>query len=377
MRKIKTSLLLTTLLLSPLGFSQMSYANQDTAVAYPINQQLIDENGSISRNAQLLTLRWKDMPAKGKVAIKWQDLASGKSQDLKAEIKNGVVTISDPNPNRRTVFKLPTTGKNMISLAERGVPAAGMDNLRDMGGYKTTDGRHTKWGLMYRADTLYKLKPEGYKYVENMNMGHVFDLRNEGEVSKKPDPSIDGVTYYHVQIPDLPPQYKDVSWDTNETIFAFVSSPRAEKFYIDTNAYMVTQPKSHDSLKRIFNAALQGDGKGMVWHCAGGKDRTGFVSAVFLAALDVPEETIINDYLLTNEYRKEFDEKELADMTKTFKGNKQAIKGFLAIQQSRPEFIKAGLDEITSKYGSVANYLEKEVGISKQQIAQLKALYTE
>lgn len=372
MTKCKLSILCPALLAVTIGV----HAAQTTPAIPAVNQQLIDANGEIVRDANRLTMTWSGMPSQGSVAIKWMDVASGNSQTLNASVQDGKLSIDDPNPQRRTLFALPA-GKATIILAERKVPVSGMDNLRDMGGLKTADGRYTKWGLAYRADTLYKAKPDGYRYLNNMNMGYVFDLRRAEEIAKKPDPAMDGVAYYHTQIPDAPPAYADVSWDTDEAIYKFVSSPRAETFYVDTNVFMVDAKKSHQSMKQVFATALKGDGKAMVWHCAGGKDRTGYVSAMFLAALGVPQETIVNEYLLTNEYRQDFDRQELADMSKVFKNDPQAVKGFSAIQQSRPEYILAGLKHIEQQYGSVDRYLEQELGVTPQDIVRLKQLYTE
>lgn len=379
MNEIKHSLLLTTLLLGSFTFSHLVNATPDTHAETDdrINQTLIAPHGEITRDNDKLTLTWKNKPITGKTTIVWHDMASNRTGEIVTNIKNNTVTMNDPNPNRRTLFTLTDSNNNTFHLAERKIPAAGMDNFRDMGGYQTVDGKLTKWGVIYRADAFNKLAPSGYQYTANMNMAYIFDLRNDNEVSKKPNPSIDGITYYHTQIPDQPPKYADISWETTEAIQKFTRSPRAFSFYIDTNAFMVDDPKSHDSLKKIFTTALKAEGKGLVWHCAGGKDRTGFVSAVFLSALGVPDEIIINDYLLTNEYRKEFDKKELAEMSKAFNGDKKAIAGFLAIQQSRPEYIQASLDEINKKYGSMTHYLNDVIGINADQIAQLKHHYTE
>lgn len=372
MNKFQLSIMCSALLAVTIGV----HADQTTPAMPAVNQQLIDPNGEIVRNANQLTMTWSGMPSQGSVTIKWLDVASGKSQALNASVQDGKLSIDDPNPQRRTLFMFPA-GKTTVTLAERKVPAEGMDNLRDMGGLKTADGRYTKWGLAYRADTLFKAKPAGYSYLNHMNMGYVFDLRRAEEIAKKPDPAMDGVAYYHTQIPDAPPAYADVSWDTDEAIYKFVSSPRAETFYVDTNIFMTDAKQSQQSMKQVFAIALKGDGRAMVWHCAGGKDRTGYVSAMFLAALGVPQETIVNEYLLTNQYRQDFDRQELADMSKVFNHDPQAIKGFSAIQQSRPEYILAGLKHIEQQYGSVDRYLEQEVGVTPQDIARLKALYTE
>jgi protein-tyrosine phosphatase len=140
---------------------------------------------------------------------------------------------------------------------------------------------------------------------------------------------------------------------------------------------MVDQAESHESMKKIFAAALKGDGKAMIWHCSGGKDRTGYVSALFLSVLGVPDEGIVNEYMLTEVYRRDFDIKEMQDMGKAFNNHPEAMKGFRAIQQSKAEYIMAGLNKIRADYGTVENYLEKEVGITAKDITKLKALYTE
>ncbi|MBW7983368.1 tyrosine-protein phosphatase [Enterobacillus tribolii] len=375
MNKSRLSLIYSAFLFSSLALTGVHAAPAVSDIP-AVNQQMINPHGLITRDGDRLTLTWQGMPEAGSVTIKWQDLETGNSKAQDVSVQDGKVTIDDPNPQRRTLFMLPA-GQQTVTLAERKLPVKGMDNLRDMGGLKTADGRYTKWGLLYRADTPHKAKAEGYGYLRHMNMGYVFDLRRIEEIAKKPDPAIDGVTYHHTQIPDEPPAYADVSWETDDAIFRFVRTPRAESFYVDTNIFMVDAGQSQRSMKQIFDTALKGEGKAMLWHCAGGKDRTGYVSAMFLAALGVPQETIVNEYLLTNEYRQEFDRQELADMSKAFNNDAQAIKGFKAIQQSRPEYILAGLKQIEKEYGSVENYLEKQMGVTAQQIARLKMLYTE
>mgnify|MGYP000029422901 CR=1 FL=1 len=46
---------------------------------------------------------------------------------------------------------------------------------------------------------------------------------------------------------------------------------------------------------------LAGDQQVLI-HCASGNDRTGFGSALILDVLGVPEDTIVDDYMLTNRY---------------------------------------------------------------------------
>lgn len=373
MKKISTGTFAAGVLLfsSIAGFSHAAVASESES------QILANGVGEVLRDNNELRLVWRDMPASGKVKLSWQDVATGKKSPLEASVVAGQLKLADPNPERRTLFLIdrPNSDKPLV-IAERKLPAGGMDNLRDSGGYLTEDGRYVKWGHLYRGDTPHKVNSEGYRYLNAMNLGYVFDLRNNVEIAKKPDPAFENVAWMHTQIPDLPPQFKDVSWETNEAIYNFVKTPRAEQFYPDTNRFMVWQPETIRTMKTIFNKALTDD-RAMIWHCAGGKDRTGVVSAVFLSALGVSDKAIIHDYLLTNEYRQEFDKRELAEMSKAFNGDKQAIKGFLAIQQARPEFIQAALDEIKQRYGSMENYLTQAVELTPADIQTLRDRYTE
>ena len=42
----------------------------------------------------------------------------------------------------------------------RHIPLKNAFNVRDMGGYPTTDGKSTKWGMLYRSDALSSLTEE-------------------------------------------------------------------------------------------------------------------------------------------------------------------------------------------------------------------------
>lgn len=368
---------ISTLVMGVLFFPNFASAN-DSAADIKSNAPILTiTSGEVLRNNNDLHLIWRGMPDSGKVTLSWLDVSTGKKKPLEANIINGQLILPDPNPQRRTLFFINRgPGEKPLTIAERKLPAGGMDNLRDSGGYQTSDGRYVKWGHLYRSDTPHKVNSEGYRYLNAMNLGYVFDLRNATEIAKKPDPALENVAWMHTSIPDLPPQFKDVSWETNEAIYKFVKTPRAEQFYPETNRFMIWQPETLRTLNTIFDKALADD-RAMIWHCAGGKDRTGVVSAVFLSALGVPRQAIIDDYLLTNDYRQEFDRHELAEMSKAFRGDKQAIKGFLAIQQARASYIEAALDEIEQRYGSMSNYLTQAVKLSPEDIKNLRERYTE
>jgi protein-tyrosine phosphatase len=254
---------------------------------------------------------------------------------------------------------------------------SGLDNIRDMGGYKTATGRTVKRGLLYRSDTLSKLTQEGIRQFEALNVGAIFDLRDDGEIARKPDPQIRGAEYFHAEIPSNAPA---AGWPaTDEETIAFFKDPATLNYYVTGSRYMMNSRLGRESLKTILNTALRNNGrKAMIWHCSGGKDRTGYISAIFLSLMGVDNETVIREYLLTNEDRKEFDDQERIAMDRQyFHGDRQMTAGFLAVQQARRENVDVFLSELQSIYGTVDNYLIVELGFTQAELNRIKAIYTE
>ena len=44
-----------------------------------------------------------------------------------------------------------------MDTRDRLVPLSGAFNFRDLGGYRGLDGRTTRWGTLFRSDTLHEL----------------------------------------------------------------------------------------------------------------------------------------------------------------------------------------------------------------------------
>ncbi|MDR1215945.1 MAG: tyrosine-protein phosphatase, partial [Treponema sp.] len=194
---------------------------------------------------------------------------------------------------------------------------------------------------------------------------------------RKPDPQIRGAEYFHTEIPSNAPT---AGWPaTDEETIAFFKDPATLNYYVSGSRYMMNSRLGRESLKSILNTALRNNGrKAMIWHCSGGKDRTGYISAIFLSLMGVDNETIIREYLLTNEDRKEFDDQERIAMDRQyFHGDRQMTAGFLAVQQARRENVDVFLSELQSIYGTVDNYLIVELGFTQTELNRIKAIYTE
>ena len=115
-----------------------------------------------------------------------------------------------------------------------------------------------------------------------------------------------------------------------------------------------------------------------VFHCTAGKDRAGIATALFLIALGVPEETIVADYTISNNYydlilnqaQEEFDKHKVIMKILNMKADNLA-----PFYLADPKIIKTTLTYIKKKYGSYEKYLIDAAGLDSQDINKLKEIY--
>jgi protein-tyrosine phosphatase len=118
------------------------------------------------------------------------------------------------------------------------------------------------------------------------------------------------------------------------------------------------------SFRALFGHLLE-DRAPLVIHCTAGKDRTGFACALILHALDVPDEVITGDYLLTNRFYR----RDPASATDLPDDVREAIGTVDA------SFIAAGFDAVRADYGDLETYFRDGLKVGARERAELKTRY--
>lgn len=173
----------------------------------------------------------------------------------------------------------------------------GLDNLRDLGGLRTSGGAEIAPGCLWRSDNLQTLTAADVSLVRRLGLTDVVDLRSGFEIrTEGPTPLTgqDWVTYHWFSlVPEEDGSLPDAAVPLPEDASTLLADPIAASYL----GYVAERPRAiTDAMRVVGNAP----GAALV-HCAAGKDRTGTVIALTLSALDVPRADVVADYALTTE----------------------------------------------------------------------------
>jgi len=259
-----------------------------------------------------------------------------------------------------------TTYKQRVEELER------RTNLRNLGGYRAADGRTIKHNLLFRSAELAEMNEEDIAYLQENGLRYICDFRSEGEQEVKPNPVVAGAEDIHFSV------FGGVV--NPQEMFAMIMKMDISEFKGDwlENVYVqfVSDPVAQDAFRRFFDLVLQAEGSPLLWHCAAGKDRTGFAGAILLLALEVPMETVMEDFLRSNNNRKEAIEHVLSSIQEMLgDDNKLAfVREMMGVKQ---EYLTTALNEIKKNYGTMESYMEEVLGLTSEAREKLKSIYLE
>lgn len=239
----------------------------------------------------------------------------------------------------------------------------GTSNTRELGGYKTKDGRSLKWGVLYRSDKLSELTDADQEYLLQLGIKRVIDFRSSEEKQNEPDQLPSTLKYIEMPIEAdgaIRPKVEAIlKGDLNEDVGAIL---------VETNKEFISD---FSGVYKGFIESLIENQEPTLFHCTAGKDRAGFAAALVLLAVGVPEKIVIEDYMKTNKYTEETIQDYINKINLYSLGSVDAeiLRPLLGVEE---RFIRAALDEIKQKYGSVENFIRDELKIRDESIIELK-----
>ena len=169
----------------------------------------------------------------------------------------------------------------------------GLHNVRDLGGHTTTAGGTTRFGAYVRADNLDRLSEAGWRSLVDYGVHTVVDLRLAEERQIDPPAGLPLVSRHQPLLPD----FGHHDWDEINGLALGAGVPEAtELVYIE----FLERYRERFGLA-VTTIASADDAGAVVFHCMGGKDRTGLIAALLLSIADVEPHAIAADYALSGE----------------------------------------------------------------------------
>ena len=271
------------------------------------------------------------------------------------------------------VFSIITSiGLEVVADDWRHVPLHGQPNFRDVGGYTTKDGKKVKRGLVFRSGELPRLTDEDVAALDQLGIKTVVNFLTKVETESRGKDRLPDGTREIVE-----------SIESDDGLAAAVDKARKTADFsklpptINPEIHRILVDDARSQYATLFTEIARTKDP-LVFHCSHGVHRTGTATAILLWGLGVPWETVREDYLLSNKYRKAETEKRLLRLRQLSAQNQEIPLGDVDMTNIRAfyilkgQYIDATRDEIVNKYGTIEHYLTKGLGLEKSDIEALR-----
>ena len=255
-----------------------------------------------------------------------------------------------------------------------------LNNLRDLGGIRTTDDHVIKENRLYRSGQLFFADPEDIKKLKSLGISKIFDLRSGDERIEKPDPQI--ADEVNIHLPIIREVFAGITRDEKSEEKAFEMMIQAVKkdpsygirYMEDTYLNMVNDEYSVSQYAAFVKAVADNENGAILWHCTAGKDRAGFATVLLLEILGVSRQDILEDYLETNGYLYEEMESIIRMLRKKMElgGAEDVIMNFFG---ARAEYLDMIYKYVEENYGGMAGFIRDAMGISDEEKEKIREKY--
>ncbi len=279
---------------------------------------------------------------------------------LIAKVEAHTFSLPKPHDVDRPYFLVTRAGVRRM-IAARRLVLEGAYNFLDLGGIEKSDVKRTRWGQIFRSDALEHLTIPDYKRLNGLGILLVCDLRTREERKSAPTEWAEASPVFVLAAVSETAQgssRNDELMDALRSGKLSVDAARDvfEGFYVKTILDSATT-------FGVVLRALETAGSPAMFHCTGGRDRTGMNTALLLTILGVPQERIEQDFVLSTQYLNE----RPGSQPQTDAQRYQA-----QVIELQPRYLRAIFGAINQKYGSFDTYRRDALGLSDADVEKVK-----
>ena len=243
----------------------------------------------------------------------------------------------------------------MTLTITRHIDCDGAFNLRDLGGYEGDGGRTVRWRTLFRADGLHRITGESLATVRSLRCRTVLDLRTPLEVDAGQYSCV-GVDVLHLPV-------LRTTWDRDE-----LRGSQGDPVEFLAARYLEMAEQGTAAIATAFEVLASSSRLPAAFHCSAGKDRTGVLAALVLAALGVNDEQIAEDYALSA--------RAMDRLVEWIRSHRPEVAEAMASQPAAflacpPEAIVRFLGELRARHGGVRLYLG-DIGVTRATIEAVR-----
>ncbi len=244
-------------------------------------------------------------------------------------------------------------------------------NFRDLGGLINRQGQKIAAKKILRSGELSRVSESEQEILANdFRLQKIIDLRSLEEVTKRPDKVFAAAEYVHIDI------FKQIH-DEGASLEDFVrigSIERSKAYMNEIYQTMAVNPGAQAGFTQMIETALSvAEDHSFLFHCFAGKDRTGISAALLLEILEIPRETIYQDYLATNQLRVK-ENQELIQTAVANGADPGAVAALNVALTVESEFLDTFYQTVQQEFGDLGAYLADTLRISSNMQKDLRAL---
>lgn len=262
-----------------------------------------------------------------------------------------------------------------------------MQNFRDFGGYQTKTGKTIKKGMLYRSDALCDLSLEEQNMLEKKHRVRlIIDFRSSSERLSEPDKIIMGAKNIAItpkaKLAETASESIEKKKQKRKTSIEQIQSGETEHFehmekkMIEMMRSFVSEPENRKAYSQMLHQYTMEENYPILQHCRGGKDRTGFGSALVLGVLGVSEEIILEDYLLSNRYLASQISYKM-DQYKKISNDKILLENLKSMLEVKKSYLKCAFEEMNRRYDGFKGFILDGLDFSEESQEKLKSILLE
>jgi protein-tyrosine phosphatase len=249
----------------------------------------------------------------------------------------------------------------------------GAVNVRDIGGYRTSYGLEVARGRLFRGDALSRLSGHDTERLERLGLRIVVDFRTPGEVLLAGADRLPfGIELVSLPVGggDLGAVYELIASGDHERQQAELGDGGAASLMVEINRGFVTDARQREAFGAAVRLVCSAGRLPLLYHCSGGKDRAGWMTAIVLTALGVPREVVLRDYLLSNDFHRTEYQKLRYDLVKT--GIVADPDLLRPVMEQSATYLGAAFEEAERRYGSFGRFVTRGLEVSDAMLGELR-----